>query len=496
VGEAVYAGAVVEERQLLKALRWYDGFVIALANPGFLIGSLGYTIGALGGWAAMFLWTVSMAIGVLSNWVYAEQAAMFPDKSGGISLYAHEGWRRYFSLVGPVATFGYWFAWSSVLALFGVVIGGLIHAEWFPGSKAGGVGDEAVGYFSTGPVEIGLPHLIAIGVIVAVWLVNIYGIKPAVWLAYITGAMLMIPLAVFIVLPYFTGDWDSSNMTWALNDEGQAWGGWKVALVWLFVMGWSAYGVEACATFAPEYKDTERDTALALRSAALFSLAVYALLPLGIGGVFPAETVAENPVAFYVPAFQEILGGGSDIMVILLIASLVLSMNTATADGSRALFGIARSGMTIKQLDHLNRHHVPSRAMTVDMVINILLVLFVGNTLAILYTGNVGYMLAHVFALTAFVLLRRDRPGWPRPIKVSAAFVPIALVLAAANGLFIFVGITDPGLTYAAETKHVLIGLGVLAISIVLYIFRRVVQDGGSIALREETPEVPSAAGS
>ena len=38
------AEAVVEERQLLKALRWYDGFVVALANPGFLIGSLGYSI--------------------------------------------------------------------------------------------------------------------------------------------------------------------------------------------------------------------------------------------------------------------------------------------------------------------------------------------------------------------------------------------------------------------------------------------------------------------
>ena len=30
------AVAQVEERHLLKTLRWYDGFVIALANPGFL----------------------------------------------------------------------------------------------------------------------------------------------------------------------------------------------------------------------------------------------------------------------------------------------------------------------------------------------------------------------------------------------------------------------------------------------------------------------------
>lgn len=482
MGEAVYAGAVVEERELLKALRWYDGFVIALANPGFLIGSLGYSIGALGGWAAMFLWTVSMVIGVLSNWIYSEQAAMFPDKPGGIALYAHEGWRRYFSLVGPVATFGYWFAWSSVLALFGIVIGFLIQAEWFPGETW---------TFDTGPVDAGLPHVIAAGAIIGVWLVNIFGIKPAVWLAYITGAMLMIPLAVFIVLPYFTGDWESSNMTWTLDDPGQPWGGWKVALVWLFVMGWSAYGVEACATFAPEYKDTERDTSLALRSSALFSLVVYALLPLGIGGVLSQEAIGENPVAFYVPAFQQILGGGSDIMVVLLIASLLLSMNTATADGSRALYGIARDDMTIKQLYHLNRYHVPARAMTVDMIVNLGLVFFVGNTLAILYTGNVGYMLAHLFALTAFVFLRRDRPNWPRPIKVSALFVPVAIVLAVANAVFIYVGITDPGLTYAAETKHVLIGLGVLGISILLFFYRRLVQDKARITFREETPQMP-----
>ena len=53
------ATAVVEERQLLKTLRWYDGFVIALANPGFLLGSLGYSVGDLGGWGAALLWGIS-----------------------------------------------------------------------------------------------------------------------------------------------------------------------------------------------------------------------------------------------------------------------------------------------------------------------------------------------------------------------------------------------------------------------------------------------------
>ena len=116
------ATAVVEERQLLKAITWKDGFVLALANPGFLFASIGASIGAIGAWAAVLLWSISMIIGLLLAWVYSEMAAMFPEKSGGIALYAHEAWRRYSTLVGPVATFGYWFAWSSVLAIFGLII--------------------------------------------------------------------------------------------------------------------------------------------------------------------------------------------------------------------------------------------------------------------------------------------------------------------------------------------------------------------------------------
>jgi amino acid transporter len=398
------AEAVVEERQLLKAMRWYDGFVVALANPGFLIGFLGYSIGTLGGWGAVVLWSISMTIGALSNWVYSESAAMFPDKPGGIALYAHEGWRKYFSLVGPVATFGYWFAWSSVLAIFGLTVGSLIQAEWFSGETW---------TFSTGLADnIGLGHVIGAVLIVIVWLINIYGIRPAVWLAYVTGAMLMIPLAVFIIGPYITGDWHSANMDWTVGD-------WKTAVVWLYLMGWSAYGVETCAAFAPEYKDTIRDTTLALRSAALFSLAVYALLPLGLGGVLPQDVVAADPVAFYVPAFDEI------------------------------------------------------------------------NNLAILFAGNLGYMAAHFFALTGFILLRMSRPRWPRPIKLPSFWVPLAGLLAAANGFFIIIGASNPSYAGYGGQKETWIGVAVLLLGIVLFLFRRIVQDRAKVSLREEVPEAP-----
>ncbi len=476
------AEAVVEERQLLKALRWYDGFVVALANPGFLIGSLGYSIGVLGGWGAVVLWTISMVIGVLSNWIYSESAAMFPDKSGGIALYAHEGWRRYFSLIGPVATFGYWFAWSSVLAIFGLVVGSLIQEQWFPGEDW---------TFSTGLADgLGFGHVVGAFLIVAVWLFNIFGVRVAVSVAYVTGALLMIPLAVFMILPYITGDWEGSNLNWGIGGDGID---WKTAVVWLYIMGWSAYGVETCATFAPEYKDTVRDTTLALRSAALFSLAVYFLLPMGLTGSIGEQAAVDAPISFYVPAFENIVGGASDLMVVLLIAALVLSMNTATADGSRALYGIARDGMTIKELYHLNRFRVPGRAMTVDMIVNLALLFFVGNVLAILVAGNLGYMSAHFFALTGFLLLRKDRPNWPRPIRGAAPWVFVAGALAAINAFFIIVGASNPSLTGYGGTRETWYGIGVLLFSIVLFVVRRAVQDRAPVRLREETPGRPVA---
>ena len=494
MAEGVGVGvAEVEERHLLKTLRWYDGFVIALANPGFLLGSLGYSVGDLGGWGAALLWGISALVAVFINTIYSELAAMFPEKSGGLALYAHEAWRKYTTLIGPVATFGYWIAWSVVLAFLGLFIGQIVQGAWFPGEPIGSpLGD---GYFSTGGAEIGLPQLIGIGLILCVWLFNIFGARISVTFNYLAGALLMVPLFVMMVLPFLNGSFDSDQLTYNLNDPGLAWGGVQLALVWLWIMCWSAWGVDVCATFAPEYKDTVGDTRLALRSAALFSLFVYILLPIGFVGGGTAESVAAYD---YVGAMNNILDstGLTDFLVVCLCISFLIGMNTATADGGRALFGISKAGMTIKQLSVLNRWHVPGHGMTLDMIVNILFLLFVGNIFGILAASNLGYVLAHMFAISGFVLLRRDRPGWPRPIRLGAIWVPIAVVLALWCLVLTVVGF---GWMHQAAggyggTKEQLIGIAVLAIGLLLFLYRRIVQDKEAPHWREETPTMPDAA--
>jgi amino acid transporter len=169
-------------------------------------------------------------------------------------------------------------------------------------------------------------------------------------------------------------------------------------------------------------------------------------------------------------------------------------MNTATADGSRALYGISKDGLSIKQLGRLNRWNVPGFAMSCDTVINILFVLFIGNIFGILAASNIGYVLAHVFALSGFILLRKDRPNWPRPIKLANYWTPIAGVLCAMFVVFTVVGVgwfqTAAG-GYGKGAQVKIIGFGVLVISLLLFLYRRIVQDKESPHWREETPTMP-----
>ncbi|MFZ0088201.1 MAG: APC family permease [Solirubrobacteraceae bacterium] len=474
------ATATVEEVQLLKTLRWWDGFVIALCNPGFLLGSLGFTLGLFGVVGSMVLWGLSATIGLLQAWIYSEPATMFGHRSGGISLYAHEGWRRYTTLVGPLSAFGYWIGWSVVLSIFGKVIGDLATSQWWPHSGL------SIGFLGN---TLTLSSFIAIGCIVFVWSFNIFGLRPAVWFTYACAALLMVPLALFIIVPYFTGDWHSSNVHATFTGP---WGGIKLAIVYMFILAWSAYGTEACATFAPEYKSIQ-DTHRALRSAATFMLLVCILLPLGLGGVTGPVPAATAEGQFYTQAMTQIVGhGAASFFTICIIGSLLLSMTSSTSDAGRALYGISRAGMTIKQFGVLNRFHVPGRAMTLDLVVNIFLVLLIKSNLAILYLSNIGYVLAHVFALSGFLLLRRDRPNWPRPIKVGSAWLPIAAFLCALNLLFLVVGALAPNLNGYGTWTDFWIGVGVLIGSLVLFVFRRVVQDKEGVHMREDTPAVPT----
>lgn len=474
------ATARVDERSLLKTMHWYDGFVMALSNPGFIIANIGYTTGSLGALGALAVWVGSMLIAIVQNKVYTEPATMFPEHSGGIAMYAFEGWRSRFSLAGPMSAIGYWAGWSSVLAIFGLTIGNLVQAQWIPKATWG------VHTF----IHLDTGRLIAIGLILGIWGINVLGIKPVKILGYLTGGLLIVPVVLFSLVPFFLTDFHAGNLTWGLSGPGMSFGtGVQLALVWLYLNAWSAYGIEVCATFAPEYHDTKTDTNKAMARSGMFALAVYALLPLATGGSFSQSEIGANPLGFYVTLLDREVGSFlGNVVIVLMIGSFILGMNAASAGGARTLYGMSQKGMTIKWLGHINRNHVPSRGMYVDVALNVLAVLFLPTTVAVLAASNLGYVICHVFALSGVLLLRRDRPNWPRPLRLSTPWLYVAGVLAAFNLLLVVVGATSFDITGYGGLPELWMGIGLLLIGCALYVYRRVVQDRLPFQLRDRAP--------
>jgi amino acid transporter len=108
--------------------------------------------------------------------------------------------------------------------------------------------------------------------------------------------------------------------------------------------------------------------------------------------------------------------------------------------------------------------------------------------------SNIGYVLCHVLALSGFLLLRKDRPNWPRPLKVGRGWVFMAGVLMVYNAVILIVGAGAPKLNGYGTWTDFFIGVGILLASVVLFFYRRIVQDKESIHWNEPTPTMPEGA--
>ena len=450
------------EEKLPRKLRWYDAFAMSMTMPAALIATLGASIAGLGGWGAAVLWAVSMVIAFVVNWIYIELSTMFPESSGGIAGFAAEAWKSRAPWLAPVAGVGYWLPWGSNLATYGALTGLIIQSQWFP---------DQTWELAFGPIHLSFPIVIGLVVIFVLYAINAIGVRVTMTFVYITAAILMVPLFVFIVLPLFSSGWHPGELTWKLS----GWEGLHTALVWLYVMAWTTLGVEVCTTFASEYRDPVKDTARAIRAAALFCLGVFFLVPITLGGFAGEAAIGKDPATFFVGAFAKLVpsDAAANIMVLCLIASLVLVMLTSVADSSRVLFNMGKEGVTVRAVGKLDRRGIPMRALNVMLVLNIVLLVVLQQPLALIVTGNLGYVLTHVLAVSGFALLRKDRPDAARPIRLPNFLVPVSIVLAVLLAVIVVVGATGFSITGYGGILELSIAIGILALGVVIWAFVR-----------------------
>ena len=496
---------------LERGIDWTGAFWVASGVPPlvlFSIGAVAATVGKL----SWVIWILSIAMGFIQSFTYAEIAGLFPNKAGGTSIYGAIGWVRYGKLVAPVSVWCNWFAWSPVQATGSALAAGyILNGMFVPDSL---VNTWQVSLLDLGWIKTGLMLRInATFVLGAVILLVVKGIQDGGILrsantTKILGISAMIPLLLIGVVPLLTGDMVKSNffplVPLAHDAAGRVVDGtWNMAGITVFAAGmflaaWSTYGFETAVCYTGEFKNPKTDTFKAIFYSGLLCVVVYTLVPfafqgyLGLGRlIHPAATDVAGHVtpAVYggmlAPDIYSGMGVATVmakmvhtgqivgvIVVVMLILALVLSLMTSMAGSSRTLYQAALDGWLPKYLAKVNVHGAPTNAMLTNLAFNLGLLLL-SDSVFVIGAANVGYLIFNFLNLNAGWIHRCDRPRQERPWRAPTWILGAGAFLSFVNLAFMGFGADS----YGSGTLTT--GLVFAALIIPVFIYRHYIQDGG-----------------
>ncbi|WP_284257194.1 APC family permease [Acidocella aquatica] len=517
--------AIGEAGTLRRSIDWKGAFWVASGVPALVLFSIGGISGMVGN-LAFLIWTASMLMGFIQSFTYAEIAGLFPNKSGGASIYGAAAWIRYSKFIAPLSVWCNWFAWSPVLSLGCTIAAGYILnafapipaanspvvLQWIAQHGAGIAGGQSAQVSAAiaaltpslqtwtlfsgrlGAVGFSLNSTFFIGAILMLvtFAIQHRGILGTANVQKYIGLLVIIPMLIVGVVPLLNGAVHYNSSYWPLVPLASAgapglgmWNmsGWTLVLGAMFIAAWSTYGFETAVCYTSEFKNPGTDTFKAIFYSGLLCLLLFILVPftfqgaLGLTGMLDPSIAAGTGVA---SAMADMVGGGAlihSVMVMLMILALILSIMTAMAGSSRTLYQGSVDGWLPKYLTHVNAHGAPTRAMWTDLCAN-LLVLAVASTDAtsfffILAVSNCGYIIFNFLNLNAGWIHRMDSGKTARPYRAPTWLLGLGSVFAFVNAVFMGAGAKtwNPDALWA--------GLIFASLIIPVFCFRHFIQDGG-----------------
>lgn len=418
-----------EVDHLKRSINWKQGMAIALGVPLLILPSLGYLPLYLSA-AAILIWGLSVIQGFIQNAAYAEMATTFPKASGLPGFAQHvfrtENYQGKYDkgkLIGGFTAWSYWFAWSPVLAIFAILVGGYLHGL-FP----------VLGKTFT---EYQLALISGLVIFTGVFAANWFGLKEGAILGYILAAFSLIPLVILTVTPFATGKVELTNITGNWLPADWAWDMHHILILFgIFAIAqWSACAWETAAIYGPEYKNPSKDVPKALLACGIICFLLFVLVQTAVIGVLGVDGVLAEPVSPLIPVARAIFGeAGSMITIIMLIFAMILIIQTAYLGSSRAMHSMSAEGNLPKVFGKTNRHGTPFVAMLVIGAFNLVLI-SMGSPAAILAASAIGYTCANGISLFAYVKAKKH-PAFAdleRPFKAPKGWKNVAMIFGLFN---------------------------------------------------------------
>jgi len=507
------------EHALKRAIDWRGAFWVASGVPALVVFSIGGIAGTVG-IPAYTVWICSMLMGFIQSFTYAEIAGLFPNKSGGASVYGAAAWLRYGKFIAPLSVWGNWIAWTPVLSLGSAIAAGYILnlmepapaadviAQYIAQQATSGVTlDDAAATAALMPVHNWSLFTINLGIVslsvnwtffigailmLLAFAIQHRGILGTASVQTVVGLVIVITLFIVGVVPFFNGNFHSENfspfvpLAAAYAPDPGAWNinGWTLVLGGMFIAAWSTYGFETAVCYTSEFKNPHTDTFKAIFYSGILCLFLFILVPLtfqgylGLTGMLDGGVVSGASIA---QVMGEMVAGGSYGITVLfeflMIAALILIIITAMAGSSRTLYQGSVDGWLPRYLSHVNHNGAPTAAMWTDLVTNLVLLSIASVDATayyfILAVSNCGYIIFNFLNLNAGWIHRVDSGHIERPYKAPTIILALGTVFSFVNAMFMGAGakVWNPNALWW--------GLGISAMIIPVFWFRHYVQDKG-----------------
>lgn len=441
------------DAQIKKTLGIFDVIMITI---GIVIGS---GIFKLPGYVAksspneivfILVWIIGGLMSIIGALCYAELASTYPN-TGGDYYFIHRAYGDFMSFL---------FAWARMAV---IQTGSIAFLGFFIGDFLSEV--YRLGSYSS--------SIYAIITVVLLTIINIFGIKQGKWAQNlftiaIVASMLMIVAIGFGGTP---SSHDASPHTPSMGI------GMAMVFVLLAFGGWNE-----AAYVSAEVKNPEKNIVKSLIIGLLAVTIIYILLNfaylriLGIKGLAASSNVAIDVV-------KAALGEKFTPIITLTVVFAVLSTTNATIiSGGRGNYALGRDFKVFRFMGKWNeKSQTPAIALLVQGIISIILILVAnkidrstGFETMVAYTTPVFWFFFFLVGIAIFILRHWDKTA-NRPFKVP--LYPIIPLIFVAIGIYML----NNGFDYIRLLPQIglysgigaLIGIGVLALGIPLYLINK-----------------------
>ena len=278
-------------------------------------------------------------------------------------------------------------------------------------------------------------------------LINLFSValfaETEYWLAFIkiSVVILLIIFGVFLVAKQIFDTNLVTTFSGMTAHGGFAPHGFKGVINSLLIVIYSYGGSELIAITVSETEDPKRAIPKAIRGVIGRIISFYIIPMFLLLVIYNWQTLATSSMSPFVMVFNKMhIPFAGDIVNLIIILALFSSINSGIYASSRLLYFRLknRQGKMAQRMAHLNKHHVPQRAVIFcsgTLYIGVVLSYFVGDRLFNYLAGSLSYTVLAVWILISLA-------GFGLSLKTKSLSGRTMSLLALIALFLILIGVT------------------------------------------------------